>query len=66
MFGRSVSAQRFHVAGIGCAAIENLGRPRDLTHDFGQGCVFDVGQSGAMFGRELRMKFRMSATGLAA
>ena len=40
-----VALQRFHVAGVGCRAVEDLGRERHPTHDFTQRCVLQIGQA---------------------
>ena len=46
----AVARQHFHVAGVGCGAVEYLGAPVAPAHDLAQRRVFDVGQARAVFG----------------
>ncbi|MNN37545.1 hypothetical protein D3C81_1514980 [compost metagenome] len=40
-----IALQRLHVAGVGCGAVEHLGRPGYPAHDLAQRGVFQVGQT---------------------
>ena len=45
MLGRAVARQHFHVAGVGRAAVKDLGRQEAAAHDLAQWCVLQVRQS---------------------
>ena len=45
---RAVPGQHLHVAGIGGAAVEHLGRDGRAAHDLAQGRVFEIGEPGAI------------------
>ncbi len=50
LFGRAVALEHFHVAGVGCRAIEHLRRPDDAAHDLAQRRIFEVREAGAARG----------------
>ncbi|MNV19009.1 hypothetical protein D3C71_1098520 [compost metagenome] len=47
----AVAGNGLHVAGVGCRAVEHLAGPWHAAHDFGQRCVFLVGQARAFVAR---------------